>query len=48
LERCSDAADPVVDDLLLVQDVAALLYVPATREVFFPEIMPAQENWSRW
>jgi hypothetical protein len=30
LERCSDSADPL-DDLLLVQDVAALLYVPATR-----------------
>jgi hypothetical protein len=30
LERCSDSADSV-DDLLLVQDVVALLYVAATR-----------------
>ena len=42
LERCSDSAD-AVEDLLLVQDVAALLYVAATRRVF-PEIMSAHRK----
>ena len=42
LKRCSDSAD-AVEDLLLVQDVATLLYVAATRRVF-PEIMPAHRK----
>ena len=42
LKRCSHSAD-AVEDLLLVQDVAALLYVAATRRVF-PEIMPAHRK----